>query len=161
MNIFRLQMMLDLLNEMQVAIPQFEITAIAEDYWNDEPVEVTRVISKFSLNDWTDALESSDPSEQKSCGYSACAVGHAMFDPRFNALGLVQHEGSPMYEGQLDWTAVQQFFGISYDTASLLFSPGSYFTGDDDNADATPADVAERVQVLLLHGEIELIDRYY
>lgn len=162
MNIFRLQLMADLLKEMAVAVPVIEVTGTVSEYGEDE-LEVTRTISEFSLNDWTDAIGDNAERAGPACGYSACAVGHAMFDVRFNAMGLIQHEGSPIYEGETDWDAVERFFDISFDTASILFSPCHYVSYEDDDGDdveATPADVLERVQFLLLHGEEELSNQY-
>lgn len=159
MNIFRLQLMADLLKEMAVAVPVLEVTGTVSEYGEDE-IEVTRTISKFSLDDWTNAVGDNAERAGPACGYSACAVGHAMFDVRFNALGLVQYEGSPMYEGETDWDAVEQFFDISFETASTLFSPCHYSVDDEDVSAAKPADVLERVQFLLLHGEEELADQY-
>jgi len=152
MNIFRLQLMLDLLAEMAVEVPVHEVTGMATSYdWGE--VEVTHVIKAFDLNDWTNALEDADQAAP-SCGYSACAVGHAMFDNRFIALGLYQHKGCPAYNGLDNWDAVEAFFGISYDSAATLFSPCQY--SNEDGEPTTPAEVAQRVQFLLTHGEHEL-----
>ncbi|MNL23201.1 hypothetical protein D3C87_1445770 [compost metagenome] len=70
-----------------------------------------------------------------------------------------------MYEGETDWDAVEKFFDVSFDTASILFSPCHYANyadddDDDDDVEATPANVLERVQFLLLHGEEELSNQY-
>lgn len=145
MNIFRLQLMVELLKEMEVAIPEFEVTGFASEDCDDESVEVTRVIKAFNLDDWTDALGEYSEMEVPSCGYSACAVGHAMFDTRFNALGLGTINGCPLYHGKQDWEAVEAFFDVSGDVAHLLFSPDYY-------DDATPGDIAKRVQYLINNG---------
>lgn len=67
------------------------------------------------------------------CGYSACAVGHACFDERFNQQGLVFGFDGPEYVGSNgeeyapDWEGVSEFFGIDLKTAKYLFSDSSYF----------------------------------
>lgn len=167
MNIFRLQLMADLLKEMTVAVPVIEVTGYAARHFEDGE-EVTRVIEAFALDDWTNALGQLCSMDRPACGYSACAVGHAMFDVRFNALGLYHHEGNPAYEGKTSWTAVQEFFGINNRTAETLFSPCQYDERDEDDDDydedqpsaATPKDVLERVQFLLIEGELALNAKY-
>lgn len=168
MNIFRLQLMADLLKEMTVAVPVIEVTGHASRHF-EEGEEVTRVIEAFALDDWTNALGQLCSMDRPACGYSACAVGHAMFDVRFNALGLYHHEGNPAYEGKTSWTAVQEFFDISNRSAETLFSPCHYeelsedddgYTDEEDRSAATPKDVLERVQYILLHGEVELNAKY-
>lgn len=155
MNIFRLQLMVELLKEMEVAIPVFEVTGMAcDDDDEDEEVEVTRVIEAFDLDDWTNAIGQYCDSDRPDCGYSACAVGHAMFDHRFNALGLVNHKGAPSYQGETDWDAVEKFFDISGSTAWKLFSPNSY------DEDVTPKDVAAQVQKLINVGENDFAEIY-
>ena len=160
MNIFRLQLMADLLKEMTVEIPVHEFVNTITP-WGEKPQEVTSLIEAFSLDDWTDV-----GGARPSCGYSACAVGHAMLDVRFNALGLYHMDGVPGYNGTTNWEAVRTFFDISEETAELLFAPSTYDTaydeveGIEDVSTATPADVLERVMYLLKHGETDLETKY-
>jgi hypothetical protein len=63
-------------------------------------------------------------------GYASCAIGHAMLDKNFQALGFT-HGGNlmtPEFEGSKGFAAVCAFFDINQDTATLLFSPMSYST---------------------------------
>lgn len=159
MNIFRLQLMADLLKEMTVEIPVYEFVT-SQSAWGEADKEVTCLIEGFSLDDWTNV-----DGERPHCGYSACAVGHAMLDVRFNALGLYHVDGVPGYNGMTNWEAVREFFGITEETAEILFAPGTYDTEydpleDEDVSTATPENVLERVMYLLKHGETDLETKY-
>jgi hypothetical protein len=88
---------------------------------------------KFDLSAWV-ALKSSKRSE---CGFSACAVGHAMLDRRFFDAGLraeISGGGDrmvPRLKGRTassfgTWDEVAEFFDVNYSTAQLLFSPSHY-----------------------------------
>lgn len=96
----------------------------------------------------------------KDCGFSACAVGHAMLDERFYALGLGMVGKEPFYRwngvGYTGWDAVEKFFEISGDTSSSLFSNSYYYdsqTGDIYDR-VTPDMVKWRVDKLLASDEI-------
>lgn len=166
MNIFRLQLMAEMLQEMSVAIPVFEVEEQCDTVYNHE--QTACVVDGFSLDTWTNAIGFAKDTFS-SCGYTACAVGHAMFDVRFNAFGLYSENGVPAYQGKNSWEAVREFFGIQNLTAETLFSPSEYETEEVYNADgdfdddvslATPSDVLERVQYLLIHGEADLNAKY-
>lgn len=74
------------------------------------------------------------------CGTSACAIGHACLDPRFNALGLTLRparndmcwpdpefiDGPFQHHG---WPAVKVFFDLSEGQAHYLFLDERYQTG--------------------------------
>lgn len=97
------------------------------------------------------------------CGYSACAVGHACLDDRFNQLGLVFGDSGPEYVGPdgeefaPDWEGVTEFFGIDIQTAEYVFSDSSYFEfgvhvewkRDGSRPPISPALVKDRIDQLI------------
>lgn len=118
-------------------------------------------VTEFDLESWVD----SNP-----CGYSACAVGHACFDKRFQALGLsfkkeipvltVKH---PSVEGHVTltetrWDAVSCLFEISVDAARTLFLD-KHYTGYIKYG-VSAKRVKSRVDELLQIGEKALIAKY-
>lgn len=159
MNIFRLQLMVELLREMEEATPQVEVvgTVSTGSRWNnnERTFEVTRTIDSFDLESWTNAIGDNAHDSAHACGYTACAVGHAMLDVRFNALGLIQMNGIPLYEGESNWQAVEKFFEIDGLTAQAMFSDDHY-----DHSGVTPLEVAKRVQELIMIGEDDFQDKY-
>ena len=124
--------------------------------------------TRFNLALWADNELSINYEEQTKndegephCGFSACAVGHAMLDKRFNKLGLkafVQKDGSmrPSYEDSDEWMAVREFFKIDDITATTIFSPMCYPESLTPMSLATQ--VKRRVDKLLEIGEIEFIE---
>lgn len=146
MNKERLELMSTMLGEVVAKEWKFCPTAKIEG----EPVtgEV-----RFDL--WFWVLDSAD------CGFSACAVGHAMIDPRFNELGLGLLRNEPFYRdgtgvghGHTGWEAVQAFFGVDEETASNLFSNHNYYDSETgDTMDRVPPEkVKWRVDKLLEIG---------
>lgn len=98
---------------------------------------------KFHLAGWVDPVEMEDG----SCGFAACAIGHAMLDQRLAITGTDIEEGidpSPFNPecGAEGWDAVTTFFDIEERTAVWLFEP---FTADY-RRDDDPAEVAERIR---------------
>lgn len=75
----------------------------------------------FDLDHWVGA--------DRSCGYSACAVGHACLDPRFieQGLSIDVNSRTPLFNRYDNWDAIREFFGFkSRRTATILFAPSSY-----------------------------------
>lgn len=97
---------------------------------------------------------------REGCGFAACAVGHAMHDPRFIAQGLKCDEQMfhPVFEDKDFWDAVKAFFDIKIETAMLLFLPSHY--GGCIEFGVKPEQVKSRVMELLALGEEELIKKY-
>jgi hypothetical protein len=131
MHLERLKLMSDMLVE------------VAAGTWRGVS-DVGQAINSFSLNAW--AIPTSH------CGFSACAVGHATFDARFQAEGLHASEGNrPLYkidETQFqDWNAVQHFFKIDVLTASIVFNDYFY-----ENKDLSPLHVKARIDELMAKG---------
>jgi hypothetical protein len=103
----------------------------------------------FDLNEWLILV-------RPDCGFSACAIGHACLDRRFNAEGLFMQFGAselhsmpPSYQhdGQqlLTWGAVMTFFGLTQWQTFHLFDGDKYPTTEHTN----PAAVRQRIEALL------------
>lgn len=120
-------------------------------------------VESFNLESWVDQTE---------CGYSACAVGHACYDRRFQALGLAFNPAmdvpvlitkSMAIEGYMTkqstrWDAVSELFGISVETGKTLFLD-DYYSGYVRYG-VSPKRVKARVEELLLIGEDALKAKY-
>lgn len=89
----------------------------------------------------------------RDCGYSACACGHAGLDPRFIEQGLTMKDNTMYYKNFEDWRAVREFFGINERVSELLFMKHS---GTDDSYD-TESDVIKRIVRLLEVGQLKFI----
>ena len=96
-----------------------------------------------------------------SCGYAACACGHAT--TLFGKQGLCLMFNT--YEGKLDhctlayippgkdrrttlgFYAASEFFGIPYETSEEFFLSGNYIDDEDivSSADITPVTVADKI----------------
>jgi len=104
-----------------------------------------------------------------SCGTSACAVGWATTIPEFRDAGLHLtsgwgEAGLHLTDAGLEYncpedgitypafTGVEKFFGINFDTAMWAFSNDAY------DGEATPQDVAERLQYLLDNNGVAPFD---
>lgn len=138
-----------------------EITA---NKWKGIPVDhmiklgpvklIGQPIKHFDLETWV---------SKSDCGFSACAVGHACFDPRFQALGLTAEGNKPVLNSDslgyhIMWNAVEKLFDIKYDTALLLFMPSSY--EEFPNHAIPAAQVKCRVDELLSLGEDAFIENH-
>lgn len=161
MNLHRLELAIVMLRE------------VASDTWKPAPLEheephgwadfIRNGSDKpdFDLSNWLTA-NAALPSlrRKRDCGFSACAVGHMMIDPRFNAEGLVEKYDVPHFQvfrngvshrWDNGWDAVQSFFDIGMEVSQHLFLPLRYSREDRANG-ITAAMVADRIQ--------ETIDRY-
>ena len=110
-------------------------------------------IKHFNLESW---VEQQYDEKGKTCGFSACAVGHACYDPRFQALGLVMdHRNRPslpaMSNDFNNWDAVMALFEINEDTAHNLFIDAHYV--GYAKYGVKPGQVKSRVDELLVIGE--------
>lgn len=88
----------------------------------------------FDLNNWVDIVDSESP----ACGYSACAIGHAMLDSRFEIGGI----GQPIYEATAHWPAVMEYFELSEHASHFLFDGAKYPSKGATSA----AEVAARIR---------------
>lgn len=115
--------------------------------WNKEHSFKPNKQVLFDIGDW---VSSNSFGPANACGTTACAVGHACLDQRFNEMGLHIEigEAKPIFKNKENWDAVEKFFGIENETAEMLFMDYHY-----DTTDVTPAQVLERVVLLLQLGE--------
>lgn len=130
--------------------------------WKGTPVDHNLIIGPvklfpvnvvgFDIETWAEEVTNSNG---KTCGYSACAVGHACFDPRFQALGLAMDRNTiPMLiDGDINyrWDAVCRLFDINIDTAKSLFLDKNY--ENYIKFHIKPGQVKSRVDELLVIGE--------
>ena len=104
---------------------------------------------------------------ETGCGYAACAIGHACFDPVFNELGLTWTFGQPKFKREVGWEAVDAFFDFEqYKTSRILFQQGSYKKQHFDQVAHLPANVRQakmvaiRIEALQSMTEAEFIEQY-
>lgn len=148
MNIDRLTLMATMLDEVanhtwrptSSAYPWDSVVEEFLDHNLRPPTSSKDLEVHFDMKDWGSV---------NSCGYCACAIGHALLDERFAAQGFGEEDFGPMpaYEpdGQrltLGWDAVQEFFDIPETKAVRLFGSQAY-------EDPTPAKVAERIREVI------------
>lgn len=109
---------------------------------------------KFNMSTWN------EPKEDNLCGTSACALGWACVNPKFNKEGLKfkLHNGSKIWAYPVFKTkgkvfeqveAGSKFFGIPKEVANSLFLPEYYSSNDEEWDDITLEEVIERVDHLL------------
>lgn len=126
----------------------------------------------FDLGIWNGSLDAfyeaegnNDPAEATpECGTVCCAIGLAMNDPDFQALGLIKlevpeidrdqgfnnNEFEPIFDGSEGFEAVARFFDIDTSQAVHIFSIGSYNPLDRR---PTRQDVIDRIdQYLVVHA---------
>lgn len=90
------------------------------------------IVESFDIGIWS--------LDNKSCGFVACAIGHACADDWFD-LKIVN--GTPWYGGLAGWTGVVKYFSLSTTgQAIFLFDAPSYSSGYSTEA----ADVAKRIR---------------
>lgn len=148
MNRERLELMITMLQE------------VVAGTWTGLPVDhklklgpvklIGQRIKGFDMSTWV--------SGDNKCGFAGCAVGHACYDKRFNDIGLHMAYGMPQFGTNHRWYAVQDFFGIDREIASILFHP-RYYEGSDE-FDIKPEQVVCRILELLTVGEDELIKNH-
>lgn len=103
----------------------------------------------FNLTSWAGT--------RNGCGFSACAIGHATLDTRFNALGFtVGWNLSPKFGTYTNWGAVEKFLEIKESTAYRLFSVSQY----PDGAHTNQSQVIQRLLYLLEHGQKKFLKQY-
>lgn len=154
MNIERLQLMSDMLSE------------VIAGTWQPTSDNLPKLRDHIPVRNIAFELRSWFGVTPDYCGYSACAIGHACMDDRFNHQGLVFGLIGPEYitdEGyKTSWQSVEAFFDISNDMARGLFNSSSYFDlatshliqwqRDGSQPPVSPAQVKARVDQLILKG---------
>lgn len=89
------------------------------------------------------------------CVFAACAVGSAALWLPFRILGLKHATDGwsnvlrPKYKNLYDWSATQEFFGLTNQESYYLFD-GWYYKMNDN--DITPDVVADRIELFLKEG---------
>lgn len=145
MNIERLALMVQMLAEVVKGEWVASGSAVCKITQRKDPIR------KFDLSTWVSRV---------SCGFSACAVGHACLDSRFNKLGLSYNfeRAVPKYNNNTNWKAVEKFFDIKEETAELLFMIRRYqsdIADFDEWRNPQPADVIRRILLLIELGETQ------
>ena len=125
MNIERMKLLSTMLGEVVAGTwkPTTPVDLSSED-GDENPVEVA-----FDIGTW---LRKDGMSV--GCGFSACAIGHACLDDRFNEMGFMfkgtlpyyVREGGHGWQWDSDWAAVSEFFDLSEDLANHIFFEDNY-----------------------------------
>lgn len=104
---------------------------------------------------------------QTDCGYAACAIGHACFDPVFNGLGFKWTFGQPKFKSDTGWDAVDRFFGFEqYKTSRILFQYDSYKKQHQNQVTHLPIHVRQakmvaiRIEAFQSMTEAQFIEQY-
>lgn len=124
------------------------------------PTDPDKQLEQFIVRDEHDRVIGY---QRATCGFTACAVGHAVAVPMLREAGLgLRFQRMPLYgqstfaiptltvptdiEGETqvfeDWEAVEELFDIDITDAHYLFSPDSY----DYSQLRNPKVVAERIR---------------
>lgn len=121
MNIQRLEMMKQLLGRV-VAGSWEPVTSLPKnERFIDAIAKV--VVTSVDLKSWSNHKTGSPGG---TCGFTACAVGHACFDEEFRKLGLKFDGSQPYFSTYIGWVAVEKFFNIDDRTAETLFMDRMY-----------------------------------
>lgn len=153
MNKERLELMSTMLGE--VIAGTWKLTACGATYHGSEITEVTG----FNLWWW---MANETTHDGDVCGFSACAVGHAMLDERFAEQGLKINSSSPIFIDQAgevhhNWKGVELFFELGETAAEYLFMNTHYVNSETGEPydKVSPEQVKWRVDKLLELGEVK------
>ena len=121
-------------------------------------------VTDIGFNLWVWFRDNSDL-ETTTCGFSACAVGHAMLDDRFTNQGLKLNDITPIFTDQdyniwHNWEAVEKFFEIGEVTAESLFMNSYYYDSStgEPYKEVRPDQVKWRVDKLLELGSEDVFN---
>ena len=116
--------------------------------------------TQFNLSSWVLV----DRQKDNSCGFAACAVGHALMDERFKRIGLKVNKDTwngtfptfkkksiDFYYPEEGFAAVQAFFGLDHKVTISLFHPNFFPVHLVGVAQAKQ--VKRRIDLLLALGE--------
>lgn len=146
MNIKHLKLMVKMLSEVEAGtwkLPKQSVIAGIDPISKYDAPDHT---NQFDLAFWTYATK------EISCGFTACAIGHACLDSRFNKLGLsLGSSDEPRYSGMFSWQAVNEFFEITNNTSTILFVETRY--SDHLKGNALVVQVRRRIEKLLELGD--------
>lgn len=103
----------------------------------------------LNMDDWVSGVN--------ECGTVACIIGHACMNDWFKEKGLRLEDApkvshiTPAFEDELGYSAIERFFGISFNNADRLFS-GDYYE------DMFPEEIKEtfktRLKMVMEGGEL-------
>lgn len=136
MNVNRLELMVTMLKEVEAGTWKPSLTRakemVLQDVYNYEALgnnptgkNIQESSVEFSLNNWVDAFP--EERNERSCGFSACAVGHATLDSRFNKMGLKPNSNfAPTYKNEVNWRSLEKFFELSGENLHILFTNSKY-----------------------------------
>lgn len=146
MNIERLKLMVKMLSEVEAGTWKLPKQSVIDGIDAISKYNAEQYKNQFDLAFWTYA------SKEISCGFTACAVGHACMDRRFNKLGLaLGRSDEPNYNGSSSWDAVNEFFEISGSTSTILFIETRY--SEHLKGNALVVQVRRRIEKLLELGD--------
>lgn len=152
MNKHRLNLMITMLEEVKAGT--WKMTAKTKAIKEFDGIKE----KVFDLGNW---IEVDGWSDDTHCGFTACAVGHAMVDSRFRKLGLkVMNEQSqvsnkPSFKDFENWEAVQEFFKINRVCATMIFEEDKYprYLRQAENSKHLITQIIRRIQYLMHFGE--------
>lgn len=161
MNVNRLELMVTMLKEVEAGAWKPSLTRakqlISNDMYNEEVVghnptgkKIQETPVEFDLGTWVGAIP--EYRNELSCGFTACAVGHATLDSRFNKMGLKPDcDLAPTYKTKVGWYALINFFELSEEALERLFSSSMYPEHLKDKA--LVIQVRRRIEKILEIGE--------
>ena len=145
MNIERLKLMVKMLSEVEAGTWKLPRKTVIDGIDPISKHDAPDHTNQFDLAFWTYATK------EVSCGFTACAVGHACLDSRFNKLGFeLGSSDEPRFLNRSSWDAVNQFFEISSSTSTILFTESHY--SDHLKGNALVVQVRRRIEKLLELG---------
>lgn len=162
MNIERLEMMRVMMERVVAGswTPQFDAPLHVEM----SNVSPEFVVDTMDLDTWVERVKTN--AKGNTCGFSACAVGHACFDEEFRKLGWSWNGSSPVFDGDDSWTGVINFFEIRSQTAKLLFVNENYSYTVRSRYKNLPRKVreakmvADRISLLMKIGQLDFQNDY-
>ena len=152
MNIQRLEMMKQMLGRV-VAGSWEPVSSIPANERLTTEIQTLSIVS-VDLNSWSE-LKTRYP--KNTCGFSACAVGHACFDEEFRKLGWSWEGNIPVFDKLIGWYAVEKFFDIYERTAESLFMSQMYDSAHRSKYQHIPKNIREAQMV---HDRIDLLIQY-
>ncbi|WP_417244238.1 hypothetical protein [Celeribacter sp.] len=140
MNIERLEIMATILDEVEANTWQ---RTVPYPEALEKTVVPTDAPVRFNMDCWGFP---SVASNDTPCGYSACAIGHAILDERLPELVTAGHTPAlmPQYGNIRCWDAVEAYFDLTEDQADRIFNQDSYINPDGVRA----IQVATRIRAL-------------
>jgi hypothetical protein len=151
MNLERLEMMRVMMERVVAGSWEPDQSIKAEIH---RPANLPLQVERVALHDWRQRT-----GNMNACGFNACAVGHACFDPEFRKLGWAWNISAPSFDGSGGWYAVDKFFGTPRGISHRLFMASKYNNADRQPYEKLPAKhreakmVADRVAFLIENGE--------